>query len=355
MNLSIEYNRALDFLFAAYKYYRYITADVYTKESSNGMASRDLNDVIIPSNQIKNWMKYTDNEISPFLKSDLLLLLGKVPSFANFFDTYLEIIYINNITEPESLIRYIREMPEEALVETVYKYSEMDISFDSDYKIIFDKVCKAHNEEIANIFVHIKKYPSEYKAKVVNLFESFYNHFVKADEAYVYSFIEEKLQHHNQIIKSDPLTFLNIIGIGDYSKAVEKSKNVNIYISYYFDFGIFYTELMQSLLIMYGFSMEERFNQQIMQNKYKNLFKSLSDEKRLEIIRLTSKRPWYNKELADYFDLTSATLSYHLNLLLDLGIINFEPSDYNRYYYTTNKDTLKELFDYAYKDLTDSR
>ena len=108
------------------------------------------------------------------------------------------------------------------------------------------------------------------------------------------------------------------------------------------------------LMIMYGFYMEERFNQQMMQNKYKTLFKALSDEKRLEIIRLTSKRPWYNKELADYFDLTTATLSYHLNLLLDMGILNFEPSDYNRYYYTTNKETLKSFFEYALEDLTAS-
>ena len=52
---------------------------------------------------------------------------------------------------------------------------------------------------------------------------------------------------------------------------------------------------------------------------------------------MASKRPWYNKELADYFNLTPATLSYHLNLLLDLEILNFEPSIINnRYYYTRN-------------------
>nr|WP_246566016.1 ArsR family transcriptional regulator [Tissierella simiarum] len=89
----------------------------------------------------------------------------------------------------------------------------------------------------------------------------------------------------------------------------------------------------------------------MIQNRYKALFKALSDDKRIEIIKITSKRPWYNKELADYFNLTTATLSYHLNLLLDLGILNFEPSINNRYYYTTNKENLKKLFDIALKDL----
>ncbi|HMM22026.1 MAG TPA: winged helix-turn-helix domain-containing protein [Selenomonadales bacterium] len=353
MKLSIEHNKALDLLFATYKYYRYCSNNDAPILSSSSNPE-DIAEIIIPSKQIKNWMKSVDSEISPFLKSDLLLLYGKIPSFANFFDTYLEIIYTNNITEPEDFISFVRNMPNDELIKTVYKYSEVAVDFASDNKTIFDTISKAYSEEVANIFVQIKKYPSEYKAKVLNLFEKFYEAFVKPNEAYTSTFIEEKLQRHNNQIKADPIAFLNIIGIGDYSKAVKGSSKVKIFISYYFDHGIFYTDINRSLLIMYGFFMEERFNQQLMQDKYKNLFKALSDAKRLEIVRLTSKRPWYNKELADYFDLTSATLSYHINLLLDLGILNFEPSDYNRYYYTTNKETLKAFFEYALEDLTSS-
>jgi len=62
------------------------------------------------------------------------------------------------------------------------------------------------------------------------------------------------------------------------------------------------------------------------------------------LINLTSVRPYYNKELADHFGLTTATLSYHINLLLDIGILNFEPRPNNRFYYTTNKETLRTIF-----------
>lgn len=351
MNLVIEYNKALDFLFATYKYYRNCSIDDALNNTNNDNATK-LADIIIPSKQIKNWIKSVDSEISPFLKNDLLLLYGKIPSFANFFDTYLEIIYVHNITEPEDLINLIRSMPNDELIRTVYKYSEIDIDFDADNKTIFDKIAAIHNEDIASIFIQIKKYPSEYKEKVLNLFQRFYTDFVKPNEGYVSAFIKEKLHRHNNQIKANPISFLNIIGIGDYSEAVNQAENKRIYISYYFDHGIFYTNINSDLLIMYGFFMEERFNEQLMQTKYKDLFKALSDATRLEIIRLTSKRPWYNRELADYFSLTTATLSYHINLLLDLGILNFEPSDYNRYYYTTNKETLKAFLEYALEDLT---
>lgn len=351
MNLVVEYNRALELLFATYKYYRNCSIND-SSNISNENDPRTLADIIIPSKQIKDWMKSVDSEISPFLKGDLLLLYGKIPSFANFFDTYLEIIYVHNITEPEDFINFIRSMPNDELIRSVYKYSEVDVDFDADNKTIFDIISKVYNEDIANIFIQIKKYPAEYKAKVLNLFQNFYTDFVKPNEGYVSTFIGEKLHRHNNQIKADPISFLNIIGIGDYSEAVNNAINKRIFISYYFDHGIFYTNINNDLLIMYGFFMEERFKEQLMQAKYKDLFKALSDATRLEIIRLTSKRPWYNRELADYFGLTSATLSYHINLLLDLGILNFEPSDYNRYYYTTNKETLKAFFEYALEDLT---
>jgi DNA-binding transcriptional ArsR family regulator len=350
MDLIIEYNKALELLFATYKYFRYATRKD-EKEVSTDLASGDITEIILPSKQILGWMKHIDVEISPFLKNDLLLLYEKVPSF---FDTYFDIIIENNLTSPLELIAYVKDMPNRQLIEIVFRNCDVEISYDDDNKHIFDALCKSHNEEIANIFIQIKKYPAEYKAKAINLFEQFYTCFVKPNEAYVTNFIEEKLAKHNLQLTADPVGFLNIIGIGDYSKAVKASPKTRIFISYYFDHGIFYGNLDTTLMIMYGFYMEERFNQQMMQDKYKNFFKALSDEKRLEIIRLTSKRPWYNKELADYFDLTTATLSYHLNLLLDIGILNFEPSDYKRYYYTTNKETLKAFFEYALEDLTSS-
>lgn len=101
-------------------------------------------------------------------------------------------------------------------------------------------------------------------------------------------------------------------------------------------------------------TIKDRFNTAKETDTYKALFKALSDDKRIEILKITAKRPWYNKELASYFNLTTATLSYHLNLLLDIGVLNFEPSIVNnRYYYTANKQRLKQIFDIALQDLVE--
>ncbi|HCJ56765.1 ArsR family transcriptional regulator [Lutispora sp.] len=350
MKLLIEYNKAIDFLNAIMKYCSYCLEDDVRNKSNNAHFDNFID--FSPSMQIKNWLKFVDSEISPFLKSDLLLLTYKVLGFG---DTFAEIILSNNIAEPEALINTVSEMSDDSLIKTLYKYyNNVGISFEEDCKTLVDSLSKLYDEETANIYIQIRRFPSEYKSKIVNLFDKFYKAFVKPYEEYVSSFMNEKIELHNKKIKSDPIGFLNIIGIGDYSKAIKDTSSIRIFISYYIDLGFFYTNINNTFFILYGFYMEERFNQQIMQDKYKNLFKALSDEKRLEIIRLTSKRPWYNKELADYFGLTTATLSYHLNLLLDLGILNFDPSDSNRYYYTTNKENLKALLEYSLDDLTAS-
>ena len=221
MNLVIEYNRAVELLFSTYKYFRYATRKD-SKEVSNDLASGDITEIIIPSKQILNWMKNIDIDISPFLKNDLLLLYEKTPIF---FDTYFEIIIENNITEASALIEFIRNMPEEQLIRIVYNNSDADIAYDSDHKAIFDTICKVYDEDIANIFVQIKKFPAEYKSKVINLFEQFYCNFVKPNEAYVTTFIEEKVKKHNLQLASDPVAFLNIIGIGDYTNAIKESPN----------------------------------------------------------------------------------------------------------------------------------
>ena len=60
------------------------------------------------------------------------------------------------------------------------------------------------------------------------------------------------------------------------------------------------------------------------------------------------------QETCYYFETSNENIDEPLNLLLDLEILNYEPSIINnRYYYTTNKKNLKKLFDMALKDLLD--
>lgn len=72
------------------------------------------------------------------------------------------------------------------------------------------------------------------------------------------------------------------------------------------------------------------------------MFKALSDETRLNILKLLSKRKWYGKELALKLKLSNSTVSYHLSMLLINGFIKEENSD-NKIYYTFDKENIKKI------------
>lgn len=347
MKTEIKYNIAFDALAAIDKY----TATYFPmapKQSETDITHPKID--FTPSKQIKSWLTDVDLRISPFLKSDLQLVTRKV---YGFWDTYSDILVEFDLETIDELLTTLRNMHSDVLTKRILSYYLIDVPYESDNKLIHEAITRDYGEEIANVYIQIKRFPDEYKDKVIHLIETFYKQFVQPNEAYVDNFISEKLKLHNARFSKNPLEFLNNIGLGDYSKITAEFPSMKIFISYYTDLGIYYGMFGPHFGLYYGFYSEERYSQQQDQDRYKNLFKALADERRLEIIRLTSARPWYNKELADYFGLTSATLSYHLNLLLDIGILNFVPSDNNRYYYTTNKEALQMIFNASLQSLID--
>ena len=85
-----------------------------------------------------------------------------------------------------------------------------------------------------------------------------------------------------------------------------------------------------------------------------SFFKILSDKKRFEIVKYFSKNRWYANELAKKLKITPATMSYHINKLFTLGLINADTDNENqkKIFYSVNKEKLKEIFIDAYKLLT---
>ena len=78
--------------------------------------------------------------------------------------------------------------------------------------------------------------------------------------------------------------------------------------------------------------------------------KLLSDKSKLEILRSIREKPAYGAQLARQMNLTTATISYHLNALIQEQLVNLE-RDNHRIYYSINQKTIQELVDYLNKEL----
>lgn len=348
LDYEIEYNKAIEFINAIFKYSSSKQQQsVWNSKTLQNDPAKGLLD-FSPSKEVKSWLKYVDVHISPFLRNDIVFIAGKT---INLLDVCFELIIKNDLKEPCELIETLKELDSLTLVELIYEKYDSNVSIESDDMIIKNALTEIFDEEMSSIFMQVKNHSEEYKAKVIKIFEEFYELYYKPFEDKVYVFMEERCKKHNKIFKKDPVNFLNTIGLGDYSKLIIEKKEFRILVSFYIDLGVFHFNIDNNFIMLFGHTVEHRFHNKLTREKCKALFKALSDETRLDIIKITSQRPWYNKELADHFDLSTATLSYHLNLLLDLGILNFEPSVNNRYYYTTDKENLKALFDMALNEI----
>lgn len=343
---KIEYNKTIEFINSMFKYATNKSQKInWTNKIVQENLSKDILD-FAPSKEVKKWLKYVDDNISPIFKNDLLFVVSKTIEVINIS---IEITIQKGLKEPLELIEYLKSIDTEEFIQLIYNRFELELPLNSENILIKNALIDLYDEETALTFIQIKNYPKEYKDKVIEVYETFYNLYYQPFEDKVYEFMKNKCKNHNFLFQKDPINFLNTIGLGDYSEIIEKEKELKMFESFFIDLGLFHFYVDNTFIILFGHSIEHKFDDKLNWEQCKNLFKALSDETRLEIIRVTSKRPWYNKELADYFELSTATLSYHLNLLLNLGILNFEPSINNRYYYTTNKKNLKELFDIAYK------
>jgi DNA-binding transcriptional ArsR family regulator len=75
-----------------------------------------------------------------------------------------------------------------------------------------------------------------------------------------------------------------------------------------------------------------------------NGLKFLSDPSKFEILRFIKDKKAYGQEIATELNLTTATISHHMNALLVLGLINIEKVD-KRIYYQMNKDAINNLLE----------
>ena len=75
---------------------------------------------------------------------------------------------------------------------------------------------------------------------------------------------------------------------------------------------------------------------------YGETFKALGDPVRRQILTLLKKGRMSAGEISSHFEMTQATVSYHLKLLKEAGLI-FEEKEKNYIYYSLNVSVIEEL------------
>ena len=76
--------------------------------------------------------------------------------------------------------------------------------------------------------------------------------------------------------------------------------------------------------------------------KFQRTFKALSDPNRREILNLLKDGPMTAGEIVEHFQVSGATISHHLNMLKESGLI-LDDSQGKYIYYELNTSVVEEL------------
>ena len=75
---------------------------------------------------------------------------------------------------------------------------------------------------------------------------------------------------------------------------------------------------------------------------FESSFKALSDPVRRKILQLLKNGPMSAGDIANHFNMTKATISYHLNILKKADLIE-EEHEKNFIYYSLNTSIIEEI------------
>jgi DNA-binding transcriptional ArsR family regulator len=103
-------------------------------------------------------------------------------------------------------------------------------------------------------------------------------------------------------------------------------------------------------VLLYGTFISKKRMREKRSEEIRQFLKVLSEEKRIDIIKSLAVKPALGSDLAKQVGLTSATASYHLTMLLGIGLVDYERVG-QRLHYILKKEILKDLCDETYQDL----
>jgi DNA-binding transcriptional ArsR family regulator len=223
------------------------------------------------------------------------------------------------------------------------------------------KICKDHNSILEflkatrlppeikwNIFLLVNE-PKKYLKELCEFISDYVPIYNKAVEKMAKA-KEKFVKHLQDKIEAEGVDYfkslLNFTNFEDYHKIIIAPVLCN------------YSSLMgqladeNTLILFMGFKFEEAlkhikgFNDL---DTYLNTLKTISDVSRYNIIKLLKEKERYGLELAEKLNLTTATISHHMNFLQISNLVVLERKE-GKVYYKLNKEPLVKLIDYLKRD-----
>ncbi|MGD1815952.1 MAG: ArsR/SmtB family transcription factor [Pleomorphochaeta sp.] len=336
--MKIIYNEAIDFICALTRF---------------GLRNVKKDPDYPEQKEIEQWYSEYEKKVSPFLLNDIALLSERTIMITFYF--LIKIHKNPEIQTTNDFLNYLDSLNAEDLkndiISDIFRGIKTELSVENIYNLIVDEgLHPDHNHmEEAEFIYSVLQDPENFLARLKITYSQFYNQIFKESKKTYEDLIKKKLEWHNQRFADDAKSYLYTLGLKSIIGALKDLESISYYFSFFADNDV--SASWDSRLIIIGAGTDSRIIQQSAKSKSNLFFSCLGDPKRLEIMRLTSQRTWYSTELANYFNLKPATLSYHINKLVEADLLTISQGENKRFYYSLNKDSIEEYLKFVSQDL----
>ncbi|MBN2655648.1 MAG: winged helix-turn-helix transcriptional regulator [Spirochaetales bacterium] len=299
-----------------------------------------------PDAFVENLIDSAYADLSPAMKGDLKLfygdsvlvpyalianwVLGTAPDYREFRKTLQEMTaddFIALILSAEDDDNFPEEREEESFERMEAQLQVLDM-----------------DETIIEGYRELKKFPVQTMNRIRLFLDQFYFAYFEKAEDEIETFLKGKVKEHSEIYSRDSALFKKSI-VKVHFDDQRDNESEYLFTTGYLNGGQqFYHQSGSRIFCYYGYQFEQLFDPEFLNRQIIELFKAVSDETRLRMIRLLSRKSWYSTELAEELDLNKATVSYHMKILTRLNIVDIALGKNKRIYYRINLDNLGDFF-----------
>lgn len=303
--------------------------------------------------ELKVWAKKYEEIVSPFLLNDISLIFEKTILISLYL--FIKVQEKDDIKSANDFLNFLESFsPKEFKDDIIDKFLNQSIdkiSVESIYnQIINDGLHPGYDErEEAQLLYGFLCDPNNFFVRLRDTYTQFYNQVYSVSKEEFKKLDINKYKWHSNKLSEDSILYLRTLGLNSIINEIKNIEELSLYYSFFADNDI--SALWDSKNIIIGAGSDKRIIQKSARKKSDLFFNCLGDPKRLEILRLTSERPWFSSELASYFNLKPATLSYHINKLVEADLLSIKKGEAKRFYYTLNEEAFELFLNYASQDL----
>lgn len=297
---------------------------------------------------VSDFVESNYNYIPNLVVNDIRLFLQ---DFSCLYVTLLHVTFEENFTQPTQLIQFIKSLTTKELLDLYLLGNETGLTLDSSKEqldVVLDELSlKFHKDaKDQSLFYEFIQYPDCIINRFVNAMEIFYNEFFKPFEPKLIAELSIIQKRHQELYKDNPEAFINAILFQSKESLHDSETKLHIYLGYFYGdkVSVAYGN-DNNVYFFYGALAEKKLYSENLTSQYEELIKSLADDTRRKLIKYLMNAPHYNKEISDYLGITTATISYHIGRLVDLGIIHLKYQEGKRIYYQVDIERFNQLFD----------